>query len=215
MNSLFKHAINNLRACAHCGQMFCEINLFCKTCWSQLEREQNLAQDLRQWHYGQPTYSLYTWREQKQIHSLIYGLKNGGVTEAFEKLAVRFLSQRYQITAESYQNAIILPAPAKAREDRDHAFMWAESLSKFSGAQLVKAFEREGLAPQKRLKKQERLEKKLKLYRDLNDLSAEKFIFVDDVITTGGTAHAAFEALNKPHNFEIWTISCRPPKVLL
>lgn len=35
-------------------------------------------------------------------------------------------------------------------------------------------------------------------------------VFVDDVITTGSTAMAAYMALGDPENFEVWTLASRP-----
>jgi predicted amidophosphoribosyltransferase len=36
------------------------------------------------------------------------------------------------------------------------------------------------------------------------------FAFVDDVITSGSTAMAAYLALGDPDYFEAWTLVCRP-----
>jgi predicted amidophosphoribosyltransferase len=47
--------------------------------------------------------------------------------------------------------------------------------------------------------------------RRLKQLSRKgwKFVFADDVFTTGATARAAWKALGEPKPFQIWTLSYR------
>ncbi len=210
-----KRYFDLLRSCAHCGQMFCEINLMCKNCWKILDREQNNVSNFRQWSYKLPTYSLYTWREQKYLESLIYGLKGGGLDEAFERLALRFLSLKYSLSNESYQKTIIVPAPASSPGARDHAYEWSFHLAQILGGEFKTPLLRGEVVPQKQLSREARLENKMSLSNNLDMARVDKIIFADDVITSGGTAWAAFEALGRPQNFEIWTIGCRPKKVLV
>lgn len=215
MTEMVKEYFKNIRACAHCGSMFSEVNLLCKTCWSYADREQNSVPNFRQWDYEFTVFSLYTWLEQAHLHSLVYGLKGGGLHEAFERLASRFLAQRNLLSNEEYKSAVIIPAPASVPGSRDHAFEWAAQLEKLSGASLLCPLSRIGHAPQKQLDKRARLEKKMSASNDLDLSRFTKVIFVDDVITSGGTAGAAFVALGRPKQFEVWTISCRPSKLLL
>jgi predicted amidophosphoribosyltransferase len=35
------------------------------------------------------------------------------------------------------------------------------------------------------------------------------YVLVDDILTTGATASAVYEALFRPRHFEVWTLSCR------
>lgn len=212
---MWQEYTKHLRACAHCGCQFTEIHLFCRTCWAKIDFEQSSPEELRQWSYDIVVYSLYSWREQKQVHSLIYGLKGGGLPEAFEYLATRFLAQRSLVSSLDNDSTVIIPAPASEAFAQDHAYEWGLQLARLMGVRLLNPLNRVESAPQKSLKKQERLAKKISVSKGLELHDFEKIIFVDDVITTGGTALAAYEALGRPEGFEVWTISCRPTKVLL
>ena len=43
----------------------------------------------------------------------------------------------------------------------------------------------------------------------LSFLKRKALVFVDDVLTTGSTARAAFQALDKPENFFVFTLVWR------
>jgi predicted amidophosphoribosyltransferase len=205
--------INSFRACAHCSQLFASPNVFCNICWEQMHRIQNAGPSMRQWAYTLPTYSLFTWRKERQIESLIYALKDGGLEDAFDRLAMTFLNQLE--SRPRLQDHLFIPSPARAPGRCDHAFEWARALAKFTGGRMEAPLLRKSQEPQKRLRREERMEKKMSLSKDLSLISKGPVIFVDDVITTGATAYAAHEALQRPQNFETWTISCRPEGVLL
>ncbi len=40
-----------------------------------------------------------------------------------------------------------------------------------------------------------------------NDIKHKYILFVDNVVTTGATAHAAFQALRSPKYYETWAIA--------
>ncbi len=102
---------------------------------------------------------------------------------------------------------MVLP-PRKKKED--HAYWWAQALSSWSLASVVDCLEFDGNQKSQKLKSlKERQERKF-VRRDEYDFENAKVIFVDDTITSGGTAQAAFEALNYPDDFEVWTLVSRP-----
>ena len=58
----------------------------------------------------------------------------------------------------------------------------------------------------------ERKRRRMSLREDFSVPWTKKtaLIFVDDVVTTGETAHAAYRALEQPKNFEILSLCYRP-----
>jgi predicted amidophosphoribosyltransferase len=199
-----------ISACARCRSLRPPIHIFCEECWEILNEIENTENDLRQAHYSFAVYSLYTWSDEFDfmIRPLIYALKGGVIHEPWVLFATRFLYLRSQLGLDWTSNSQIVIAPRKNK--KDHAFYWARSLSEQSQIQVLDCLQSEGpLVRQKSLSFAKRQDRSF-VSRGLERHPETKFIFVDDTITSGGTAQAVFEAIGCPQDFEVWTLVSKP-----
>jgi hypothetical protein len=168
--------------------------------------------------------------DSRDVAALARSLKGGRLAHANDRLAAHFWRRTVafeEISRYRRMPTFLIPAPS---EDGlpDHASAWAEALARRTGFAVLSLFHRvsaerhglgwrnvlkEGLRPaphQRERTKSERRQVKLGLAAEvIMDLDAVRFIFIDDVVTTGATLNAAYEALGRPKHFECWTIACR------
>lgn len=130
---------------------------------------------------------------------------------AYDFLAEKLFEQR--LFCRPLLEKICLVTPPSRNGKKDHAFLLAERLSNKMqvpmGPKLIHV--RSDLGRHQRQKnKRERREIVFEVCKDSRVMQgAENYFFVDDVITTGGTALAAWRALGSPKNFEILTLARR------
>ncbi len=152
--------------------------------------------------------SLLVWTDDwDQVGGLVKSLKGPWSRRAYAKLAEEFLrraNQRYSGIG------FVVPPSRNGRADHAHAF--AEGFSTITGVKVESPFERVVDGTQK---ERDRVERFKLEYRLKSRPKAEAFIFVDDLLTTGSTASAAWRALGKPKCFSAWTLACRPLQKLL
>lgn len=207
-----------LRSCAICGHFVPPIDTYCRVCWKALGRRQNRGVELYQGHRPFPVYSLYLWSEAAApwVSAAIFGFKGGREARAAEILAGRFSFERSSL---GLCRPCAFIVPPRSGKRRDHAWLFARSLAEQWGAPLFDIFEQSQKTNRKSQKSQdlaERAECRFQLRVDrqtVQDLLAPSpgpIVFVDDVITSGATAMAAYMALEDPSRFEVWTLANRP-----
>jgi predicted amidophosphoribosyltransferase len=195
----------HLSACARCRSLRGPIQLFCRSCWELAGEFRNDERSLQQTAYALKVYSLYTWYDQfdSVIRPLIYGLKGGLIQKPWEHFAQDLIFKR-NLLGRNAAEAIVLPP---RQNKRDHAWFWAKAIGEFLNIPVLDCLESED-------RTQKRLSLNLRKNRQMNrigpDINQLKLIFVDDTITSGATARAAYEALGSPENFEVWTLVARP-----
>jgi predicted amidophosphoribosyltransferase len=193
------------RACANCGTNIPPIDGFCGRCFNEIifaiQSDAHVVG-------GHPfaVHSLLKWTDDREaVGRLIKCLKGPHSKYAFKKLAGEVLRRA------SFKDKILIVPPSK-REKFDHAWNFGEALGEFSGAELLSPFliQNEELE-QKRLNKMERSTLTFALSKQVKWRAKHGgFVFVDDLITTGATARAAWNALGRPTRFSAWTVACRP-----
>jgi predicted amidophosphoribosyltransferase len=195
----------HLSACARCRSLRGPIQIFCELCWELATDFRNDERSLRQSGYPFKVYSLYTWHDQfdSVIRPLIYALKGGCIQKPWPFLAQELIYRR-SLIAWIAADAIVLPP----RQNKlDHAWYWAKAIGDFLKVPILDCLESEART-QKRLSLS--LRKNRQMNRTGEDVRGLKLIFVDDTITSGATALAAFTALGAPERFEVWTLVARP-----
>ncbi len=99
---------------------------------------------------------------------------------------------------------------SESASGKKHAQHWGNALSKYLGYPHICALKpQKGTANQKELSRLQRTQRVFDLNVEFSKPSNTRIIFVDDVVTTGQTALAAYNALKKPSNFEVWCLIYR------
>lgn len=208
------------RVCVHCGSyliresdLLAGCRICCAECLQEVERTQN-----QDWcyDYEHVVVSAYPWGKfnDKRARNLVRGLKGGGRPVIFKYFAEKIclLRMKKQII-EKNKIIYIIPAPSSDEKNRDHAGELALAIASLTAGRYLSVLERRIVGEQKYKTERERRAETVILGLKSNCREYEvvkrspgKIIFVDDIITTGKTAHSAYIALGKPKDFEIWTI---------
>ncbi len=192
-----------LNNCIQCGSFEFRPSLLCGTCEANLESASFnfsvIASDIR----GIPCLGLYRWQRDRNriLNRLCLKLKGTRQVRAWKYYAELFLAEWIKVE-EISNNAIIVPCPAKEGQ-KDHAYLFADSLSHLTGLPLVPLLEMIDVKEQKRLSKLDRERRSSSKFR-INNLIDEKIslakprviYFVDDIITSGATVRAAQSKLS-------------------
>ena len=208
-----------LSACAKCRSLRGPIRIFCEDCWVLALEFRNTASELRQKNYPFEIYSLYTWHDEfdSVVRPLIYALKDGLIKEPWTRLAQELVFQRSLLEFDLPDWIVIPPR----KRQRDHAWNWAKAISDLLLVEILDCLlpQEDSLATQKSLSILGRKERKMQLkdsdfllshQLERESLKGKRILFVDDTITSGATAQAAFLALGSPPCFEVWTLVARP-----
>ena len=185
------------RMCGSCGSSFGPIDGFCERCFEDVIRRAS-ALSIKGFPFA--AHSLLKWDEKNEIvGDLVRCLKGKWSQKGCEIIAGEIAR-----IANLKGRTIIVP-PSKS-EEQDHAWNLGNALAKFGGCDFASPFSVESKAEQKSLDKSQRLSLRFSL---VHRLVSRNFLFVDDLITTGSTARAAWIALGSPKNFEAWTVAHR------
>ena len=163
-------------------------------------------------------FRLIDWTDENKnfIHQLIRDIKGEHGSLLFEILAKEFLFRirQFNTLEESW---IIVPCPPtpdkfslwdllfekNIHEKKDHSFYWAQQFNKkYPIHNLLSHPPYYSLQKDKDL--QERIERRFITKSPL--IPNQKYIFTDDIVTSGSTAKAAYLALGKPDHFMVWSI---------
>jgi predicted amidophosphoribosyltransferase len=194
-----------LRACLNCGSWINVRTFFCIGCHRRcLIQFQN---NLETRHENIVIKSLFRWPPGKSdvLSALILQMK-GESKKAWAIWADEFI---LKWEGPTFKDGVILVS-SESSTGKKHAQNWAEALSNRLGyphfcplrpIQLLNA--------QKALNRAERAKRKFDLNEEFSKGSNNRVIFVDDVVTTGQTAKAAYKALGYPLHFEVWSLIYR------
>jgi len=162
------------------------------------------------------TFSLFEWVPQKNnaLSSLMISLKGQAPQHIWSYYAEHFLQYRLSIS-DLPGKGVLVPCPSRNSEP-DHAFLFALALSELAGLQIICPLKMQSeTQPFRKQSKKSRLGSiRERFFRSENftrtHLDGRDIIFVDDVITTGSTARAAYSLLAPcTASFEAWSLSRR------
>ena len=207
-----------IRSCAVCNSFTPPIDWLCPHCWKLMEREYLSCADVYRTEESLSHLRLFDWHEGNDslIKKFINSLKKGGPEFIFKRLALECFP-RFVYTPcwpKEKNPFVFVPAPPAHSLQVDHASELARLLCHYFGGKTFPALQRLGADRQKRKGKKDRAVIQLLARKGLKrNLKNKTILFVDDVLTTGSTARAAFKALDSPEKFVICTLAWkRPPQ---
>ena len=221
----FNRLIDELSTCPRCRKW--GGSPFCPRCWSQVYPQMELRR--RRLFKEFDVVSLFDWT-QEEHSALVYALKGGWRRQTFNDLAWKFVAEELstiksklgdrsnsgvKLNFVDAKDTVFIPAPPKKWTlGVDHAAVWAQELARVSGGNYLAAFCDRGFKYQRKMSWEARQELKLELLRGMDDRlnHYKRIVFVDDVVTTGATAQAAWRCIKglKPKSFVVWSLAYRP-----
>jgi hypothetical protein len=202
-----------IRTCLNCGCWFGVNRFLCASCFDVLMESfggpridlhgQFCAQSLLHWRPG----------ESDMISALAYQMKTEGLEgwRFWAEVFVRQMRTTHQRAPFKTENLIL--TSSESLTGNLHAQNWGSALSCVLGVE-----HRCLLRPIKSSILQKKVGipgRKLRAFECLEEISFSKnqrVIFVDDIVTTGYTALAAYKALGQPRRFEVWSLLYREEK---
>ena len=134
------------------------------------------------------------WGDRAKLDKVVYSLKGGGLPWAFAYLA-RFFPQ------PQAKNGLIA-YPSKGR--KDHASDLAKEVARLWGYPTVPLLT--GTRGKQALRR--RKQRQTVAFSPLQR-SGQAIHFVDDIVTTGATVRAAYQALGQPSKMTVWSLFYR------
>ena len=200
------------RFCAVCGFMFPPVHWLCPHCWKHLKKHYIPYGYAYRSEKTFPHLRLLDWEENNffLIKRFLESLKGESPKEIMDELA-RECFARFSHTKvwNSFKTPTFVPPPTRSPLKKDHAGIFAEALAGYFGGEVKFILEYDpSNSPQK---SKNRIERSKKKFVSKANLKNHSIIFVDDVLTTGFTAKAAYRALGQPENFLICTLAWKRP----
>ena len=187
--------------------------LVCKTPWPRprvpcdfcLEGLLELREPFTRKEPGYAVRSLFAWRAESPpaLGWLVRSLKKQADGVPWLELAAGMVDRFGPVVAP-----IFVPIPSLGP---NHAVGLSRALAHWTGGPVVRAL---GVALKRGQKYRSRADRQDVVLDRLDWTYCTKFtnvIIVDDIVTTGATTRAAYHALGRPKNCEVWCLMDRRP----
>lgn len=169
-----------------------------------------------------------TWipDENRALSLLLKSLKGEDFRKGWAELAREFVSRLSLRSLEllrpisnapvgaRHQRFVLVPPP-RSSEGRCHALHFAEGIAQLIGLEVFDVLRHR--PPQQNRdvdfpaqKARDKEQRKLRTFYKFSELPSQCIpIIVDDIVTTGGTAQAAWQALGRMENAQVWCFAHR------
>lgn len=180
--------------CLRCSSWLIEEHLFCSFCYEH-EIESRIFENTESQHiFSRRHIFLINWLrgESDELNQLVYRLKGTNSVSAVEYYSV-LLAQKLRMQFKPDPDYAIVPIPS-AQSASKHAHIMAEKISKYLNLKLCDVLQKQGVE-QKHLKAEQRKLNSPFSLKTSCSVEFTKFIFIDDVVTTGQSFKHCSEAL--------------------
>ncbi len=193
-----------IESCYSCGRSISLSEKICPLCLEPILNEISFVRRRRSTHCSHPSLSLLSWDGRSQGVCDLVGLVKGKRSKKLiEKLCLQFVSE---INFHKNEPLVFVGVEGRVHGFRSHSYLMASCLSQIWSRCFVILRHKGAQSPQKKQSVEFRRRTALYSEKGLDFTRTYKYVFVDDIITSGATAQAAYEALDKPASFEIWTL---------
>ena len=200
------------KGCAVCRLSVPGRAWLCAGCQTRLKSFYLPSGEMMRQQDGLTHVRLLDWNKKNDqfLRRFLSSLKKGGPLFVFQDLMQEFLHRLVQtgLGGEgSKLSTVITPAPPAKEGTADHAFCLAKAFAELTGHALALRLKAQPLSSSKQ--KLKTVLERRKIDFSPAPLGLKNVIFMDDILTTGSTARAAYKALNNPPVFKIFTLAWR------
>lgn len=207
-----------LDSCLYCGSLDRNPDGLCMVCSEDLQSwQQDDGGLFHQEIHKLQVEALYHWLPGRQevLSRLVHAMKGEKGEKLWQHYAEEFLRRRWS-DRPSRKPYLLIPAPSRQGK-KDHAYYFVKGLIEAgAGIELYSCLSRGSAAGAQKKRTRSQRERTAMEWaenitqKDFNAKSAGKHvIFVDDIVTTGSTARAAWRTLGKPRDFAVWALAQR------